>query len=589
MPDETPGPAGPWEPTPARASAPTDPDERAAEHDGAAVGTAVEATGSGADTPVEPDPVPTRDRLLLRLLGPATLALGSTHRDRVLGWVGPLAVTALAAVLRLWHLGTPDSLVFDETYYVKDGYALTQLGYEGQWGEDPNPSFEAGDTSGLSTAGEYVVHPPVGKWLIGLGIRLGGVEHPWAWRLSAAVAGVLAVLVLARVARRLLASTALGTLAGLLLAVDGMAIVFSRTSLLDGFLMLFLLCGFGCLVVDREVARRRLADRADAVLDAGGRLGLGPRLGFRGWRLAAAVLLGLAVATKWSALWFVALFGLMTVLWDALARRAVGVRAWAWAGVWRDGVVASLVVVGTTVAVYVASWSGWLLTAGGYGRQWAADHPGEGLTWLPEGLRSLVQYHVQMWSFHTGLTTPHTYQAHPLGWLVQWRPTLFFYDQDLVALSPQDALAACGAERCTSAVTSLGNPLTWWLGTAACVVALVLLLRWRDWRAGAALAGVAAGWLPWFAYSHRTIFAFYAIALLPFLVLVLVHVLGVAVGPRPAPDETAAARSRRLVVRVVAGLVVLVVAVSAFFYPVWTAWTVPFSFWHWHVWMPGWT
>ena len=39
--------------------------------------------------------------------------------DRLWGWLGPLVVTAIAAVLRLVDLNHPTRLIFDETYYVK--------------------------------------------------------------------------------------------------------------------------------------------------------------------------------------------------------------------------------------------------------------------------------------------------------------------------------------------------------------------------------------------------------------------------------------------------------------------------------------
>ena len=37
-------------------------------------------------------------------------------------WAGAMALFGLALVLRLWGLGSIDELIFDETYYVKDGY-----------------------------------------------------------------------------------------------------------------------------------------------------------------------------------------------------------------------------------------------------------------------------------------------------------------------------------------------------------------------------------------------------------------------------------------------------------------------------------
>ena len=262
-------------------------------------GTATGEPAAVPEDPVAPPEEPHERRLLDRLLGAGTLALDATPRARLTGWLWALAVTALAGFLRLWNLGRPHSLVFDETYYVKQAYSLLVRGYEASWGEEPNAAFEAGDTSMLGTDPEYVVHPPMGKWMIALGLRLGGgVESSSAWRLAAAVCGTLAVLMIARIARRLFASTALGTTAGLFLALDGQAIVQSRVSLLDPFLMFFALAAFGCLILDREQARRRLAVRAAAVLDAGGTLGWGPGLGFRWWRLAAGVLLGLAIGTK---------------------------------------------------------------------------------------------------------------------------------------------------------------------------------------------------------------------------------------------------------------------------------------------------
>lgn len=524
-------------------------------------------------------------RLQRRLLGDAFLALDLTRRSRVLGWVFPLLVTLFGGILRFWHLGNPHALVFDETYYVKDGYSMITHGYEASWGDNPNPAFEAGDTSGLQTAPEYVVHPAVGKWLIGFGIQLGGgVTSSFAWRLAVAVFGTLAILLIARIGRRLFASTALGTIAGLFLAVDGEALVQSRISLLDPFLMFFVLAAFGALLLDRYQSRRKLADRTAAILDSGGTLETGPALGFRWWRLAATVLLGLACGTKWSGIYFLAVFGVMTVWWDLTARRAVGVRHWVRTGILRDGVPAFLIMVPGAFLVYLATWTGWFLNPNAWGRQWAAQNPTQGVQWLPPALRSLWKYHLDMWHFHNTLTSPHPYAAGPLGWIIQWRPTSFWYPTEISGLKGQDALNACGATSCSQPITSLGNPLIWWAGAVALLVAIWWLVRHRDWRAGAVLSGIAAGWVPWFAYAHRTIFTFYSVAFVPWVVLTLVYVLGLIIGPSREGDE----RGRRGAMWGVGVFVVLVVAVGLFFYPIWTAQTIPYTQWHIRMWLPSW-
>ncbi|WP_250447218.1 phospholipid carrier-dependent glycosyltransferase [Actinotalea sp. C106] len=499
---------------------------------------------------------------------------GGSGREALWGWVTALAVTALAAAMRLRDLGRPEVLVFDETYYVKDAWTLLHLGYEGSWPDDPDPAFESGQVDGYSTAPAYVVHPPVGKWVIALGLRLVGAQDPAGWRLGSALAGVLAVLLLTRIATRLFRSAGLGAIAGLLLAVDGAAIVHSRTALLDGILMVLLLAAFGALLLDRDRTGERLARQTGPPW---AHRGWGPGLGLRPWRVTAGLLLGLAVGTKWSALWFVAVFGLLTVGWDFLARHRSGASRWWQTALLRDGPLAFLSVVGTAAVSYVAGWAGWFATQGGYARTWAATHPGEGVTWLPGALRSWVHYHQEMWRFHTSLTTEHGYASHPAGWLLQLRPTSFFFE------SPEPPLQVCGAERCAQTVTSLGNPLLWWFATAAVVACVWWVVRRRDGVALAALSGLAAGWLPWFAYSHRTIFAFYAIVVLPWMVLCLTWAIGRLLAWGEAEPW------RRTMVRgvVVVGLV-LVLLTTAWFLPVWTGEVTTFREWQLRQWWHGW-
>src|SRR5699024_7755259 len=207
-----------------------------------------------------------------------------------LAWAGAMALFGLALVLRLWGLGSVGELIFDETYYVKDGYTLTQEGVEMSWPEEPDAAFDAGAVDSYEPEGSYVVHPPLGKWLIGGGMMVLGADIPWGWRISSAVLGSLAVLLLARIGRRLMGSTTAGLIAGLLLAVDGVHLVHSRTSLLDPFLMFFALAAFGALLIDRDRFRERLAlASAQMHLSSQAPVPLGVRGGLRPWRLAAEI------------------------------------------------------------------------------------------------------------------------------------------------------------------------------------------------------------------------------------------------------------------------------------------------------------
>ncbi|WP_432520357.1 dolichyl-phosphate-mannose--protein mannosyltransferase [Kineococcus sp. SYSU DK006] len=532
-------------------------------------------------------PSPPAQDLRERLLGGPSEIDGESWKR---SWLPLLLVTAIGGFLRFFQLGRPHQLVFDETYYVKQAWSLLQHGVELRndpaLGSTPDALFTAGTPDVFDTAGDFVVHPPVGKWMIAVGQWIFGVDSSFGWRFSAAVVGTLSILLIGRVARRMFRSTLLGVTAAVLLSVEGQHFVESRTSLLDVFLMFWVLVAFACLLVDRDRARERLA-RAVA---AGPVSGLGPRLGFRGWRLAAGVSLGLACGVKWSGLYVLAVFGLLTVLWDAGARRAVGVRAWLPAAAWRDGLPAFVLLVPTALVVYVGTWAGWFASDAGWDRSWGAEHPATGAGRLvPDALRSLWHYHQQAYAFHVGLDSPHPYSANPWSWLVQGRPTSFFYESRTLGQE------GCDVTDCAKAITSLGTPVLWW---AAALALLVVVARWalvRDWRAGAVLAGYAATYLPWFQYQHRTIFTFYAVVLTPFVVLALVHVLGLVLGPDPRAAALrggvrleAAVRRRRWGALVAGAVVVACVACFAFFWPVYTAQVIPYESWQRRMWLPSW-
>ncbi|HEX6919080.1 MAG TPA: phospholipid carrier-dependent glycosyltransferase [Actinomycetes bacterium] len=497
--------------------------------------------------------------------------------DGIWGWLGPLLVAAFAGVLRFWRLGTPKAFIFDETYYAKDAYALLKFGAEQDYvkGTDKakdlaNERILAGDFHDLFAGHPaYVVHPPGGKWVIGAGEWLFGM-NPFGWRFAVALTGTLAVLMTARIGRRLFRSTLLGCTAGLLLAVDGIAFVHSRTALLDPLLMFWALAAFGALLIDRDRARARLADRVGA-LDT-----FGPGLGLRPWRIAAGVFLGVACATKWSGLWFVVVFGLMTVLWDVGARRTAGVRRPFLGALARDAAPAFASVVLVAAAVYLASWTGWFLAGDdAYNRYWAREHPGPAL--VPDALWSLWHYHQDAWNFHKNLHSFHPYRSNPWGWLVLARPVSYYYE------GPGMGEMGCHVDRCSQAVTALGTPAIWWASVLALPVLAFLWALRRDWRAGAILAGVVAGYVPWFFFQDRTIYSFYAVAFVPYLALAVTMCLGLVLGPRGASSFR-----RQWGASAAGAYVLLAVANFAWLLPVLSAQVIPYAEWARRMWWKSW-
>ncbi|MFF3454735.1 dolichyl-phosphate-mannose--protein mannosyltransferase [Streptomyces sp. NPDC002730] len=500
-------------------------------------------------------------------------------------WGGPLLVALVAGVLRFWNLGRPKAVIFDETYYAKDAWALINQGYEGSWPKDVDKLILKDPSSvPIPTDPGYVVHPPVGKWVIGLGEHFFGFT-PFGWRFMVFVLGTLSVLMLCRIGRRLFRSTFLGCLAGALLAVDGLHFVMSRTALLDQVLMFFVLAAFGCLVIDRDWSRRRLAAALptdeEGVLRPDATVAETLRLGWRPWRLAAGLMLGLAAGTKWNGLYVMVAFCLMTVLWDVGARRTAGAVHPYQAVLRKDVVPAFVSTVPVAIATYIASWTGWIVTDKGYFRNWAqTDGRGGSWTWLPDWLRSLWHYENEVYEFHVNLTSGHTYQSNPWSWIVLGRPVSYFYEDPNAGTGgcPPDA-----ADKCAREVLALGTPLLWW---AACFAICYILWRWlfrRDWRAGAIACGIAAGWVPWFFYQERTIFLFYAVVFVPFLCLAVAMMIGAILGP-PGSDER-----RRAIGAIGAGVLVLLIIWNfIYFYPLYTGRPIPVEDWRNRMWLDTW-
>jgi len=511
-----------------------------------------------------------------RRVGP--LVLGSTFW----GWAGPVLVMLFGGFLRFYRLSSPRAVVFDETYYVPDANSILRHGVELDHVKNVNNLLLRGNPNFLLKTGEVVAHPPLGKLAMAVGQWAFGLT-PFGWRFSVAVVGTVSILMTARIARRMTRSTMLGCVAGLLLALDGLEIVLSRTAILDIFLMFWVLAAFGLLVIDRDVAIARL-DAAAA--GAGPYDATGPRLGIRWLRVAAGVCLGCAVATKWNGLWFLLAFGCLAVIWDLGARRAAGYAHWLPGGVRSDLKWLPVWFGLAPLAVYAASWSGWFATSDGYDRNWAALNGNHTPIWST--IDSWFQYNHWMLQFGLGLTAPQSYRSNPLGWTILARPISFYWAQP----------KGCGASSCASEVLAIGTPLIWWGGT----LALLFCLGWwltgligdlvfgrtsqRDWRAGAVLLGVAAGWLPWIWYGwhdHRTEFYYYAIAFDPFLVIAITLCVGLIIGPaRGTP-------ARRALGAVAAGGYLIAVLLNlAYLYPVLTAQLIPYSSWLSRMWFSRW-
>ena len=417
----------------------------------------------------------------------------------------PILIAIGAFFLRVINLENPKGFVFDEVYYVDGARDFLRYGVEVA-GSKP----------------EFVVHPPIGKWCIALGIKIFG-DSEFGWRIAAAIAGTLIILIAARLAHELFYSPFLTAVTAALMAFDGLLLVHSRTALLDLFLTLFILTA--------------------------------AYFWFRQQYWYSGIFFGLALATKWSALYFIALFALVTLfrllkvtaLKESL--REVGIRILQFAFL--------------PLGIYLTSWAGWLFSDRGWNRDYASNP-----------LASLFYYHKQMLDFHTSLVEKHSYQANPWGWLIMKRPTSFFYE------SPK----GCGSTSCSQEVLALGTPVLWWSATIA-LVFLIGLWVWQfyqrsiDKKLTFILLGVIAGYLPWFFFQKRTTFSFYAIVFEPFLVLAIVYCAKLFIDKSKNPANAQV---------IILGFVAVVFLNFVFFLPIYLGEVITYAQWQMRMWFVSW-
>ena len=533
---------------------------------------------------------------------PVPLAAERSRRHRLpedplVGWSASIGIALLAFVLRIWKVGTPNELSFDETYYAKDAWSLLNHGYVRKYVEDADDLILGGQTQGLwRDDPSMVVHPEVGKWLIALGEHVFGLD-PTGWRVASVVVGSLMVLVMIRLVRRLTGSTLWGCVAGLLLCFDGLQFVLSRLALLDIFLAFFTLCAVHCCVADRQWFRDRLAQR---VGPAGSGWGPVRALLWRPWLFLGGISFGLAIGTKWSALFVLAAFGVLVWLWSggrpALVRRAPAgaavdahrrrtrvrlPRARRLRGLRRH--------LDRVAGRTPRSTSGPSRTPSTRGSRAAKPWPtrdepdASGLGEVTQSLRSLAYYHHDVYVFHTHFLddSDHTYESKPLGWLLLGRGVGVDADTDI-----QPGRQGCEAEAgsdCLRQVILLGTPVLWWGSVLALLASVGFWVGQRDWRFGIPVVGTLVTWLPWLANDDRPIFLFYAMPTLLFQVIACTLVLGKLVGPARGPTP------RRTVGVIVAGsFVVLVLLNFAWFYPIYTDQLLTHREWLQRIWFTRW-
>lgn len=402
-----------------------------------------------------------------------------------------LAVLGFALVTRLYSLSNPQAEYFDEVYHAFTARQMLHGDPKAwEWWNDNPEGF----------AYEWT-HPPIAKYGMVLGMAIFG-ENSFGWRIPGALLGVVSVYLVYLIAKRLFKDELLGVLAAFIFSLDGLALVMSRIGMNDIYLLTFALASIHFFIKDKN--------------------------------FLSSIFLGLALSSKWSALW---VFPIIFVGHFLLRKKLR---------------LSYLLFIFLPVVVYLVSYIPFF-TSGHTFVQFInlkvfTECFGKSVCTEPYGLQQ------QMWWYHTNLKATHAYTSVFWTWPLDIRP-VYLYTSELV-----DGLV--------SRIYLIGNPFVFWAGFAAVIVASVIAFIKRNITLTFLLFCYFVFFVPW-AVSPRIMFLYHYFPSIPFLAITLAYIL------------------RKYPKIIVPTLIVLSVS-FIYFYPHWTGLKIP----EWldlsYYWFPSW-
>ena len=328
-------------------------------------------------------------------------------------------------------------------------------------------------------------HPPLGKLIISLGIRMFGM-NPFGWRFMGTLFGVLMLPILYHLLKRLFGSTFLCTAGTVLFAFDFMHYVQTRIATIDTYAVFFILLMYDAMLVFLQTD----------LMTAGWKKRL-PPLFFSG------LFMGLGVASKWTVAYgavglAVLFFGKLVVTYRALHLSSLSVRK-------RDEAQAAF----WQKALKTCLWCCLFFILIPFCIYFAAFLP---LTLLKHNrydvLGRFFAYQVHMYNYHSTLQATHTFESPWYQWPFDVRNVWYYgnYNAD-----------GSGGLR---TISVLGSPLFWWAGVPSTVYAFVCAVKKRAQPAIIASVGFLAVYLPWVLVPRCT-FVYHYFTAVPFLLIAL--------------------------------------------------------------------
>jgi len=339
-------------------------------------------------------------------------------------------ILAFAFLTRTFDLGSPKTEYFDEVYHAFTARVILH--------NDPK-AWEWWNTPPEGFAYEWT-HPPVAKLGMVLGMEIFG-ENSFGWRIPGALLGVGSVLLIYLLAKELFNDELIGLLSAGIFSLDGLALVMSRIGMNDSYLLFFTLLTIYFFLRNKNVF--------------------------------SALFFGLALASKWSAIWAIPI---LFVIW--LKRK----------NKFNFSVVFSFLIL--PIGIYLLSYSVMFLTGHNLGTWWGMQE--------------------QMWWYHTGLRATHPYSSPWWAWPFLIRPIYLYTSDEIHGM--------------VARIYAFGNPFVFWFGLSSVVLSLIYAFMEKNKKLGLVVFSYLIFFVPW-ALSPRIMFIYHYLPSIPFLAIATGYVL----------------------------------------------------------------
>jgi dolichyl-phosphate-mannose-protein mannosyltransferase len=339
-------------------------------------------------------------------------------------------ILAFAFLTRVFDLNSPPTTYFDEVYHAFTAKVIMSA--------DRAKAWEWWNTPPAGFAYEWT-HPPLAKLGMVLGMLLFG-QNSFGWRIPGALLGVGSVFLVYLLAKEIFKDEMIGLLSAGVFSLDGLALVMSRIGMNDSYILFFALLSIYLYLKNKN--------------------------------FLSAFSFGLALASKWSAIWAIPIFG---VIFLSQKKKLT------WSYVWFFIL---------PVIIYLGSYFDMFLTGHNLSIWWGMQE--------------------QMWWYHTGLKATHPYTSMWWSWPLLIRPIYLYTSEEVGGM--------------VSRIYAFGNPAVFWFGLVSILTSLTYAYLEKNKKLALVVFSYVIFFVPW-ALSPRIMFLYHYLPSIPFLCIATGYIL----------------------------------------------------------------